>query len=69
MKNIIKISILKDEDKYAYMEYQSGNDPLIYNDTYGNSGYWTLAEVCESVIATYEGHLIEIHLNIPNKSK
>jgi len=65
---MIKISILKDGDKYAYMEYQSGNNPLVYNDTYGTSGYWTLAEVCESVIATYEDMPIEVHLNIPNKA-
>ena len=65
---MIKISILKDGDKYAYMEYQSGNDPMVYNNTYGTSGYWTLAEVCESVIATYEGEQIEVHLNIPNKA-
>lgn len=65
---MIKISILKDGDKYAYQEYQNGNDPLIYNNVYGSTGFWTLAEVCESVVATYESELIEIHLNIPNKT-
>jgi hypothetical protein len=64
---MIKIAILKDGDKYAYQEYQSGNDPKVFNNTYGTSGYWTLAEVCESVLATYEGEQIEVHLNIPNK--
>lgn len=64
---MIKISILKDGDKYAYMEYQSGNNPLIYNNVYGTSGYWDLAEVCESVIATYQNMEIIVTLNIPNK--
>ena len=66
---MIKLSILKDGDKYAYVEYQNGNDPKVFNDTYGNSDYWTLAEVCESVIATYEDMEIEVHLNIPNKNE
>ena len=67
---MIKISILKDGDgatignNYAYMEYQSGNDPKVFNDTYGSSGYWSLEEVFEAVIKLYNGKQIEVHLNL-----
>lgn len=69
-ENIIKISILKDGDEatigndFAYMEFQGGNDPLVYNNAYGTSGFWSLEEVCEAVIKTYKGDLIEVHINL-----
>lgn len=52
---MIKISILKDGDKYAYMEYQSGNDPQVYNNTYGTTGFLDLGEVLINIFGTYEG--------------
>jgi len=61
---IIKISILKDGDKYAYMEYQSGNDPKVYNNTYGSTGFWDLGECLESILNTYEGDKIILTNNI-----
>ena len=67
---MVKISILKDGNdanignNFAYMEYQSGNDPKVFNDTYGNSGYWSFEEVCEAVVKTYEGMAIEVHINL-----
>ncbi len=63
-KELIKISILKDGDRFAYMEYQSGNDPKVYNNTYGTSGYWSFEEVCEAVITTYKDFLIDVTINL-----
>jgi len=53
--NTIKISILKNGDKYAYMEYQKGNDPRVFNDVYGSGWFDDLADVLESVFESYEG--------------
>lgn len=64
---MIKISILKDPEdptKFAYMEYQSGNDPKVYNDTYGSSGFWDLGEVGEEIIKCYKDEVIMISVNI-----
>ena len=69
-RDIIKISILKDGNEatigndFAYMEYQNGNDPKVFNDTYGSTGHWSLDEVCEEIIKLYEGKLIEVHINL-----
>ena len=63
-KPTIKISILKDGDKFAYMEYQNGNDPLVYNNVYGSTGFWDIADVCQSIIKDYQGTAIEVTINI-----
>jgi len=63
-EEIIKISILKDGDKLAFMEFQSGNDPLVYNNTYGTTGFYDLDEVCVDIIKTYEHNLIKVYINI-----
>lgn len=50
---MIKISILKDGDKFAHMEFQSGNDPYVYNNTYGSTGFDDLGEVLDSIFTIY----------------
>jgi len=64
MKDIIKISILKDGDKYAYMEYQGGNDPKVYNNTYGSTGFYDLTDVLEDVAKTYGDEEFILSINI-----
>ena len=66
---MIKISILKNEDKYAYMEYQGGNDPKVFNDTYGSGWFWDLADVLESVFKNYEGMEIVLTNNLIGDTK
>jgi hypothetical protein len=63
--NIIKISILKDGDKFAYMEYQNGNDPLVYNNTYGTTGFWDLEDLFKSLQETFpNGEEFILSINI-----
>ena len=61
---MIKISILKDGDKFAYMEYQTGNDPKVYNNIYGNNVFFDLSEVLESIFKNYEGMEIILTNNL-----
>ena len=61
---MIKISILKDGDKFAYMEYQTGNDPKVYNSLYGNNVFFDLADVLESIFKNYEGMEIVLTNNL-----
>jgi hypothetical protein len=63
-RDLIKISILKDGDKYGYMEYQTGNDPLVFNDVYGSGGFYDVEDIYASIIKNYEGMQIEVHINI-----
>ena len=58
MKPTIKISILKDEDKFAYMEYQNGNDPCVFNNTYGSGGFYDLEDLFKSLKETYGDEFI-----------
>ena len=51
---MIKLSILKVGDKYAYMEYQTGNDPLVFNDTYGSNAYFDFLDVCGAIVRLYK---------------
>jgi hypothetical protein len=61
---MIKISILKDGDKFAFMECQSGNDPKVYNNIYGTTGFYDLEEALKSIFETYKGETITLIDNI-----
>ena len=50
---MIKLSILKSGDTFAYMEYQNGNDPKVYNNTYGCDGFYDLEDLFKSILETY----------------
>ena len=65
--NNIKISILKDGDNFAYIEFQSGNDPKVYNNTYGTTGYLFFEDVCKDIVESYQGEEIQIFINIKQK--
>lgn len=66
---MIKLSIIKDGDKYAYMEYQNGNDPKKFNDTYGCGGFWDLGELFEEILKTYQDTELIITNNLEQGSK
>lgn len=53
VEGLVKISILKDGDSYAYMEYQNGNNPEVFNDTYGCGEFYDLEEVLKSIFDIY----------------
>ena len=61
---MIKISILKDGDRFAYMEYQSGNNPKIYSNTYGTTGYWDLEDLIKDLQEMYSEKGEEFILSI-----
>jgi len=51
---MIKLSILNDgTGGFAYMEYQGGNNPKIFNDTYGCGGFWNLEDLFRALLKTY----------------
>lgn len=61
---MIKLSILNDGDKYAYMEYQGGNDPKEFNGVYGTGGFWDLEDLFKSLLETYADEEIVITNNL-----
>lgn len=61
---MIKLSILKDGDKYACMEFQNGNNPKVYNNTYGTSGYMDLEDLFLDLLNTYAGEEIILENNL-----
>ena len=64
---MIKLSILKNDDSFAYMEYQNGNDPKVFNNTYGDDGFLDLSELLESIFRNYEGMEIILTNNLEAK--
>ena len=63
---MIKLSILNDRDKFAYMEYQNGNDPKVFNDTYGCGGFNDLEDLFLALLKTYGNEAIVITDNLIN---
>ena len=63
-KNMIKISILRDGNGYAYMEYQNGNDPKVFNNTYGTRGFYDWEDLMEDLKKTYSESGEEFILSI-----
>ena len=66
---MIKISILKDGDGYAYMEYQNGNDPKVFNNTYGGSGFYDLQDLFQEIEKTYGGEEFILKFNLSERKK